>query len=107
MLLEVNERLSLMELLPREGDYAAIKTIRRAREMISFTPEENKELKFEVKGNNILVWDIPAGEKMVRDIPVDEWTSNTIRDILINLSNEKKLTDMHYSLYVKFVVNYD
>ena len=107
MLLEVNERLALMELLPREGDYAAIKTLRRAREMINFTPEEDKELDFQNKGNNILVWDVEAGEKMVRDIPVDEWTSNTIRDILINLSNEQKLTDMHYSLYVKFVVNYE
>ncbi len=107
MLLEVNERLALMELLPREGDYAAIKTLRRAREMINFTPEENEELDFKNKGNNILVWDVEAGEKMVRDIPVDEWTSNTIRDILINLSNDKKLSDMQYSLYVKFVVNYE
>ncbi len=107
MLLEVNERLALMELLPREGDYAAIKTLRRAREMIGFTPEENKELDFKDKGNNILIWDVEAGEKMVRDIPVDEWTTNTIRDILINLSNDKTLSDMQYSLYVKFVVNYE
>ena len=107
MLLEVQERLALLELLPREGDYASIKTLRRAREMISFTPEENKELEFENKGNNILVWDVEASEKMVRDIPVDEWTSNTIREILINLSNEKALTDMQYSLYVKFVIHFE
>ena len=107
MLLEVNERLALLELLPREGDYASIKTLSRAREMISFTPEENIELKFESKGNNILVWDVEAGEKLVRDIPIDEWTSNTIREILINLSNEKALTDMQYSLYVKFVIHFE
>ena len=106
MLLEVQERLALLELLPREGDFAAIKTIRRAREMIDFTPEERMALKFEQKGT-VLVWDIPKGIELIRDIPVDEWTSNKIRDTLINVSNEQKLTDMHFTLYEKFVVNYD
>ena len=106
MLLEVQERLALLELLTREGDFAAIKTVRRAREMIDFTPDERQELKFEQKGTT-LVWNLEVGIEMLRDIPVDEWTSNKIRDILINLSNENKLTDMHFTLYEKFVVNYD
>ena len=40
MRLEVHERLALLTLLPSEGDYSALKTIRRAKEMLSFTPEE-------------------------------------------------------------------
>ena len=107
MILEVQERLALLELLPREGDYAAIKTIRRAREMLSFTPEENDALKFEQKGEGLLVWDVVKGAEMVRDIPVDEWTTNQIRQILINLSNDQKLTEMHFSLYEKFVANFE
>ena len=107
MLLEIQERLALLELLPREGDFAAIKTLRRAREMISFTPEENEALKFEQKGEGLLLWNIEAGVEMLRDIPIDEWTTNQIRQILIGLSNDNKLTDMHYSLYEKFVVAYE
>jgi hypothetical protein len=106
MLLEIQERLALMELLPREGDYASIKTIRRAREMIDFTPEEREPLKFEQKGT-ALVWDVKVGVGLVRDIPVDAWTTSTIQQVLINLSNEKTLTEMQLSLYEKFVVNYE
>ena len=35
MKLEVHERLALLQLLPASGDYAALKTIRRAKEMIT------------------------------------------------------------------------
>ena len=107
MILEVQERLALLELLPREGDYAAIKTLRRAREMISFNVEENEDLEFEQKGEGMLIWNVKKGAEMVRDIPVDEWTTNKVREILINLSNQQKLTEMHFSLYEKFVVNYE
>ena len=107
MLLEVQERLALMELLPREGDFAAIKELRRARETINFTPDENEKLKFEQKGEGMLVWDVAAGAELVRDIPVSEWATNQIRQSLINLSNEKKLTEMTYSIYEKFVIQFE
>ncbi len=107
MLLEVQERLALMELLPREGDYAAIKETRRAREMINFAPEENEALEFEDKGGGILVWNLEKGSQMVRDLPVSSWTMSTIQQALINLSNEKKLKDSHRTLYEKFVINYE
>ena len=42
MKLEVHERLALLTLFPKDGDYAALKTFRRAKEMLSFTPEEMK-----------------------------------------------------------------
>lgn len=96
-----------MELLPKEGDFAAIKTLRRAREMINITPEENEALEFEQKPGGILVWNQEISAGLIRDIPVDEWTTNQVRQILINMSNEEKLTDMLFSLYEKFVVNYE
>ena len=40
MILDVHERLALISLLPAQEDYKALKTIRRAREMLSFTPDE-------------------------------------------------------------------
>lgn len=107
MILEVQERLALLELLPREGDFAAIKTLRRAREMISFNVDENNDLEFEQRGEGMLVWNVEKGAEMVRDIPVDEWTTNKVREILINLSNQEKLTDMHFALYEKFVIQYE
>jgi hypothetical protein len=40
MKLDVRERLLLVTLLPDKGEYPALKTIRRAKEMLSFTPDE-------------------------------------------------------------------
>lgn len=107
MILEIQERLALLELLPKEGDYAALKTLRRAREIISIGPEENEALEFETKPGGILVWNTEASIDLIRDLPIDEWTTNTIREILINLSNENKLSDMQLTLYEKFVANYE
>jgi len=107
MILEIQERLALMDLLPKEGDYAALKTLRRSREMLSFTPEELEELEFSNPEPSILKWNIQKAAKMGRDIPVDEWTTNTVREILIKMSSEKKLTDQLFVLYEKFVVHYD
>jgi hypothetical protein len=107
MLLEVQERLALLELIPKEADYAAIKTLRRAREMLSFSPDEQKTLEFENKEGGLLIWNVKKAAELVRDIPVDEWTTNKFRDILINLSNDNKLADMHFTLYEKFVVNFE
>ena len=108
MLLEVYERLALLDLLPKEGDYAAIKTTRRAREMIGFTTDEQETLKFvRNEVDKTLRWDTEKNEAMVRDIPVDEWTTNTIRQALINMSNDKKLNDQYFSLYEKFVANFE
>ena len=82
MLLEIQERLALVQLLPQEGDYAGIKTLRRAREMIYFTEEEKDRLKFEDKPGGVLLWDVNEGAEMVRDIPIDEWTTNTLGTLL-------------------------
>ena len=107
MILEVFERLALMELLPKEGDFAALKTIRRSRETIAFTAEEQKALAFENAPNGTLVWDLEIAAEMQPDLPVDEWTSNKIREILINQSNEGKLKDQVFTLYEKFVIAYE
>lgn len=107
MILEVQERLALMEILPIEGDYASIKTLRRARETIAITPKEAEELQFVQHDDGVLVWNPAVAAILVRDIPVDEWTTNIICDILINLSNNKKLKDVQLSLYEKFVKEYE
>ena len=107
MILEVQERLALMEILPTEGDYASIKTLRRARETISITPDEAENLQFEQQGDGVLAWNPAVAATLVRDIPIDEWTTNTVCEILIKLSNEKKLKDVQLSLYEKFVKDFE
>jgi hypothetical protein len=110
MRLEVHERLALLNILPKEGDYAALKTIRRAREMISFTPEEIKLYGLNsgvgADGKPQTSWDTKKAAENIKDCPIDEYTINVIRDALQEISKKKKLTDEYYSLYEKFIIMY-
>jgi len=110
MKLEVHERIALLSILPKEGDYAALKTIRRAREMISFTPEE---IKFYELTNSIgedgkpnTSWSAAKAQEQIKDVPVDEFTTNLIRTELSRMNDKKKLNEQFLSLYEKFVIMY-
>lgn len=110
MKLEVHERLALLTLLPNEGDYAALKTIRRAKEMLSFTKEEMEF--YEIKsvpgadGRPQTQWSSAKAAEAVKDCPVDEYTMNVIRDKLADLNKRKKLNEPLMSIYEKFVIAY-
>lgn len=110
MKLEVHERLLLLSLLPKEGDYAALKTIRRARESLSFSPTEQKELEMKnditADGKPQVTWNSTKAAESVKDVPVDEYTTNVIRDALAELNKKKKLEDKHMSVYEKFIITY-
>lgn len=110
MRLEVHERLALLALLPKEGDYAALKTIRRAKEMISFTKDEMDffEMKNVTGANGVpqVNWNDNKAKEQVKDCPVDEYTTNVIRNKLAEMDREHKLTEEFMSLYEKFVVAY-
>lgn len=110
MKLEVHERLALLSILPKEGNYAALKTIRRAREMISFTQEET--VFYEMKniptadGKPQVAWNNQKAQQQIKDVPVDEYSTNVIRNKLAEMDREHKLTEEFMSLYEKFVVIY-
>jgi hypothetical protein len=110
MKLEVHERIVLVSLLPSEGDYAALKTIRRAKEMLAFTPDEMKYYEFSdvigPDGKPNVHWSPEKASKAVKDCPIDEYTTNLIRDKLADMNKRLKLTDQYMSLYEKFVVDY-
>jgi len=110
MKLEVHERIALLTLLPKEGNYAALKAIRRAREMISFTQEELKfyELRNEagIDGKQQTVWNSQRATEAVKDVPVEEYIASTVRNHLADLDKKGKLSEELMSLYDKFVVAY-
>lgn len=111
MRLEVHERLAMLQILPKEGDYAALKAIRRAREMVSFTPEEMKFYEI-VQGTSLETgkpvtnWSFAKNQEQIKDVPVDEYITNVIRAKLSEMNLKGKLTEDFFSLYEKFVVMY-
>lgn len=108
MLLEVHERFQLVQMLPAEGKYEALKTIRRQRESLSFDPEEIKLLGLTSNANPdgsvATTWDGSKASLVVKDIPVDEYMTSFFRKKLAETEEEGKLNENLMSLYEKFVI---
>ncbi len=108
MELNIKERLGLLELLPREENYAALKELRKAREVIALTPDEIIEFEFVETptghGSVSITWN--TAKEREKDIPLDEYVTTSIQSILSKLDKEKKLSDQTFSLFEKFVTEY-
>jgi len=97
--LSVAERLNLMGLLPQEGNYVSLKLIRIAREDLSFSDEEQANLKFVQDGKSI-VWNIE--KEVPKKVAFGEVVTTIIQTALKKLNDEAKLKDSHFTLYEKF-----
>jgi hypothetical protein len=114
MQLTVFERLTLLNILPREGNFLTLKILREMRENLSFSEEEHKMLQFKNAGDKVkedsdevvpegkVLWNM-AGD-VVKDVGFGEKATDIIVERLKTLDKEKKLTDAHFSLYEKFVL---
>ena len=100
MELGVFDRLILLNVLPKEGDFTTIKIVRKLREDLSFSEEEHKALEFKFDEGNVQ-WKQNADTP--KEIEIGEKAQDVIVETLKKLSNDKKLTEQHLSLYDKFV----
>jgi len=102
MKLGVFDRLILLNILPKEGDFTTLKIIRTMREDLSFSEEEHKALEFKQEEANIQ-WKKEAD--IERDVNFGEKATDIIVGVLKALNDAKppKLTEQHFSLYEKFV----
>lgn len=100
--LTVVERLVLLNILPKEGDFTTIKLLRKLRENLSFDEDEHKKLNFVQDGDQVK-WNQEALAD--KQIAIGEKMADIIQDALKKLNTEKKLTNEHFTLYEKFVEN--
>ena len=100
MKLGVFDRLILLNILPKEGDFTTLKIVRTMREDLSFTEEEHKALEFKQEEANIQ-WKREAD--IQRDINFGEKATDIIVEVLKKLNSDKKLTDQHFNLYDRFI----
>jgi len=116
--LSVFERIVLGSLLPQEGNFITLKIIRKIQDDIGFTEEEHKLLQFKYPGEKYIDkngqekvvapgtihWDDTVGEK---EFEFGEKAVDIIVDVLDKLDDQKKLRNIHYTLYEKFVLRSD
>ncbi len=100
MELKVFDRLILLNILPREGDYLTLKIVRKLREDLSFSEGEHKSLQIRQEEGKVF-WvqeaDIP------KDISIGEKVTDIIVETLKRLDKEKKLQIEHMAIYEKFL----
>ncbi len=101
MELGVFDRLILLNILPKEGDFTTLKIVRKMREDLSFTEEEHKALDFKQENEGRIQW-IQEADKP-KEISIGERATDIIVEVLKKLNDDKKLQDQHYSLYEKFI----
>jgi hypothetical protein len=80
-------------------------SIRRVRESLSFLPEEVAGLKFQQEGQQIK-WDQSSEFCAAKEIPIDQWTTAKIQEILAERNLKGLITEAELSLYEKFVKDY-
>lgn len=99
--LNLPERLVLLDVLPKEGNFLAMRTMRKLRESLALSPEEIDE--YEVKiGENRISWN-PQKSEFFKEFDFEEYVVGVIKLKLKELSEKEKLEEKHITLFEKFV----
>lgn len=100
MILSVQERLSVLSLLPDKGDYVTLKVLMKLRMSVGLTEDEIKKWGVgQDLEKNIAYWD----ENGEANIPIGEVATGIIVDALRELDKGKKLPSNLFDLYEKFI----
>lgn len=101
MILSVYERLTLLNILPVQGDLTTVRIVRQLREALSFDEAEHAALQFRVDGQQVQ-WRTEAEHH--KDVDIGVKAMAIIHDVLDKLNRDKKLTEAHLTLCEKFGV---
>ena len=129
MKLTIMERITLLEILPKEGDFTTLKLVRKLRESLSLSEQEIEQIgllnywqcpkchkgdsskimpkcpdcdSFMIPTNQVTWDDVKAGD-LIKDVHLGNTMMTLCVDTLKKIDTEKKLTQRHYSLYEKFI----
>ena len=101
MKLNIHERVTLLQILPTEGDFTTLKILGDLQSALGFSEEDHK--KFKIKQvDSTISWDPKEGVKEY-EIELGDKATEIIKDALLDLDKNKKLKVGHFSVYEKFV----
>ena len=106
MKLGLAERFFLIGILPTEDDYATLRMSWLLKMSLSPTAEEYKEFEIEQHPESGMITWNDAGKAYIRDIPMNDPQTTLVRQILVDLDKKKKLNISSFSLFEKFVLEY-
>jgi hypothetical protein len=102
VLLGVVDRIRLLQLLPKQGDFLTLRIVHDLRQSLSFTEEETVEFGLEVDAANERVrWNQQAMRDV--EIPIGPRATSIIVTALTALDKKAELTEDQLTLYERFV----
>lgn len=104
MLLTVKERILLLQVLPKEGDFLTQKIVRDMRSKIGLSEEDWKTYGIHTTPDGRVEWDATKDKGV--EIPFGDKATEIVRDGLKDLDKQKKVTDDFIPLFDKFLPSY-
>ena len=109
VLLTILDRITLVDILPTQGNYANMKLVREMKERLSFNEEDHDAFGIKILNNNgsiTTTWNLDLDTGV--DFEIGSRIEVMIKDELNTLNADSKLTDAQCILYEKFnMVNAD
>lgn len=99
MILNAFERLTLLQLLPGEGDITTLRIMRDLSSSLGFSEDEIKNLNLKNEGSRV-IWDTTADKP--KDVEIGTAALGKIREVFKKLSDSQKLQIAHVPLYERF-----
>jgi hypothetical protein len=106
MKLNVSERFAILNLLPEKANYAGLKALRKAREIVQFTPEDQELYGMKQLEGGRWEWSSEKAQKTVLDAPLEEYVIGILRKKLQEMDKNGELTHQYLALYEKLIINY-
>jgi hypothetical protein len=100
MLLKVHDRVTLLGILPDQGNFITLKIVRQLQEALSFSETEIFDLKL-VSADRNVQWDMSADNG--KEVEIGEKATDIIVTSLKKLDREGKLTNQQMGIYETFI----
>lgn len=101
MNLSIPERIALLGVLPEQGNFVTLKIVHQLRTALSFSEDEVKRWSISQDGQRV-TWDSAC--ESGAEIPIGEKATDLIVEALKNLDQRHALTEQHFTIYEKFVI---
>lgn len=101
MLLNVLDRIAILQILPAEGDIVTLRVLRELKTKLSFTDVEFAEFELKEETPGSYTWNKVGAEG--KEFELGEKTTNVIKDAFLDWDKRKQLKPYHLDTYDKFV----
>jgi len=94
------ERLTLLQALPAQGNFATIRIVRKLREDLSLSEPEHKEYNVVLEDDRIR-WD--RSKEKPKKVDIGPTSLGIIQKALKELNDKEQLKEEHIPVYEKFI----